>query len=134
MKILSVIGKGIAIVGILYGLSSIQAWLVFEVNGFIMNYTQGIILLAFSPILAYFLIGVLVSLGYPKPFKESKVILLVIVTLMIGFVFWVTADLPLFFKNIETIHELSRVSGMILGLILGSAISYRYLKTKTEAV
>jgi hypothetical protein len=129
MKIWNVVIKGLLIIGVLVGLSNFLAWTVNEMNHFKMEYTFGFILVNLALVVAYLLIGVLITFGYPFMIPHQKWIGIGVLAVLIGLAVIISLNVYLFVKYRTTIQEIWRVGGLVLGLVVGNALSKRILKS-----
>lgn len=95
-----------------------------------MNYTLGLVLLNLAPILAYGVIGLLISYGQKVTAKVSWWIALSLLGLMIGFVIYIAIDPVIFIRHYQTLLEVERVGGLIVGLLGGTLVPNLNLKTQ----
>lgn len=130
MKIALVISKGLLILGMLLGLSAVQTGITQHVSRFAMNYTLGLVLLNLAPILAYGLIGLLISYGQKVTAKGAWWIALSLLSLMIGFVIYIAIDPVIFIRHYQTLLEVERVGGLVVGLLVGIRLPYLFQKTQ----
>lgn len=130
MKISILICKAIVILGILWGLTSIQAWLSFEMSRFTLDYNLGFILLNVTPVLAYGLVGLLVTLGQQRTNNDIWWMVLGLVGLLVGLATWIVLDPIFLVKQHRMILEIWRVGGLLIGLLIGSVLTTPFLKTK----
>lgn len=130
MKIALVISKVLLILGILFGLTAIQTGITQHVSRFAMNYTLGLVLLNLAPILAYGLIGLLISYGQKVTAKGAWWIALSLLSLMIGFVIYIAIDPVIFIRHYQTLLEVERVGGLVVGLLVGIRLPYLFQKTQ----
>lgn len=130
MKISMLISKAIVILGILWGLTSIQAWLSFEMSRFTLDYNLGFVLLNVTPVLAYGLVGILITLGQQRTSIGVWWMVLGLVGLLVGLAAWIVLDPIFLVKQYRMILEIWRVGGLLIGLLIGSVLTTPFLKTK----
>lgn len=95
-----------------------------------MNYTLGLVLLNLASILAYGVIGLLISYGQKVTAKGAWWIALSLLSLMIGFVIYIAIDPVIFIRHCQTLLEVERVGGLIVGLLVGIRLPYLFQKTQ----
>ena len=128
MKIALVISKSLLILGMLFGLTAIQTGITQQMSRFAMNYTLGLVLLNLAPILAYGLIGLLISYGQKVTAKGFWWVVLSLLGLMIGSVIYIVIDPAIFIRHYQTLLEVERVGGLVVGLLVGIRLPNLYLR------
>ncbi len=128
MKIWSLVIKGVLMLGVLVCLSSFQVWVVNEMNRFTMDYTLGLVLVNLAPVIAYGLIGILISLGYSVKIPLLPWIGLGVLVVLVGMPILLSNNGFFFVKYNRLIQEIWRVGGLILGMVVGNALTHRIQK------
>lgn len=128
MKIWSLVIKGVLMFGVLMSLSSFQVWVVSEMNRFTMDYTLGLILVNLAPVIAYGLIGFLISFGYSVKIPLLPWIGLGVLMILGCLSIVLMNDLFLYVNYSQLIQEIWRVGGLIMGMVVGNALSHRIQK------
>ncbi len=128
MKTIVVLVKGGVVLGILYGLSSFLTSVLNEMSSFSMEYGLGFTLINVAPVVAYFLVGLVMTLGHRLlvPF-QLWIGLGVLAGLMVCGAL-ISFDPIIFVKYNRMIQEVWRIGGLVLGLLVGLFLTKRYLK------
>lgn len=128
MKIWSLMLKGVLLIGVLMSLSSFQVWVVSEMNRFTMDYTLGLVLVNLAPVIAYGFIGILISFGYSVKIPLLPWIGLGVLMILGCLSIVLMNDLFLYVNYSQLIQEIWRVGGLIMGMVVGNALTHRIQK------
>jgi hypothetical protein len=128
LKTRVVLVKGGLVLGILYGLSTFLTVVLNEMSSFSMEYGLGFTLINVAPVAAYFLVGLVMTLGHrlSVPFQLWIGLGVLVGLMACGAV--ITYDPVVFVKYNRMIQEVWRIGGLVLGLLVGLFLTKRYLK------